>query len=159
LRRAGDEGIWPQVVRAIFLFRWAALALFSAVIFWIIWDQLWGRRLEIRSRQRALAQESLRFWRDLDKESTDRIHDRMAGEILRLIQRHYGIPAKALSRADMERILVDEKGMSAQHWKRIEEFLERAEAAKFAKESAKLDVQKQIAEGESLARLFGKTVE
>jgi hypothetical protein len=49
--------------------------------------------------------------------------------------------------------------MSAKHWKRIEEFLERAEAAKFAKDSAKLDVQKQIAEGESLARLFGKTVE
>ena len=59
-------------------------------------------------------------------------YELLTGAIFDLIDRRYNVGARSLSRVELERILVGERGMSEKVWLRIARILEFGETVRFA---------------------------
>jgi hypothetical protein len=81
-------------------------------------------------------------------------YESLSGAVYDAIDRRYPIGARGLSREELERILVDEKQLPTELWKRIDRILEYAEMVRFAssagavtEDNARRDLQKWVNEG------------
>jgi hypothetical protein len=142
-----SEARWVGVLRG--LFRMLATAI---LVFAIAWFYLGVRILRERARSAGsardadLAKKRLRDskgWDRLEKQAQLGLqglawneilefYERLCGALYDLLDRRFEISSRALSRGDLERELIDLRGMDRQIWQRIAKVLEYAEAVRFA---------------------------
>lgn len=128
-----------------------------------------GHRLKARSLQNAKSWENLKAaaqaaanggsWHD-----TTQAYEILGGIIFDALDRTYQVSSRAISRSELKTVLVDERGMSEESWRRVDELLEFSDLVRFAstagsesEASSRKELARWVAEGRSIVQLLEKT--
>jgi hypothetical protein len=127
------------------LWRWmyvlavAAVGLFGA---WVGFDLFRKYRLQGRKSAAARAKAKQKSWESLLSDAARagampwnevlQTYERLCENVLDVIDRVYGIGARALPRSEIRRILVDERGLNPTLWEPVGRLLEFNEMIRFA---------------------------
>jgi hypothetical protein len=154
--------------RAIF---WIAVSLILLFVGFVVRDSIRrGEKLKARS---ALSES--KNWDNLLVRASKvgngtgwnevvQIYELLMGAIFDAIDQVYSVGSRSLSRAELERILVENHGLSSDLWRKIASVLEYGEFVRFAISShtgadqkAKEDLSRWVKEGKALAKKLAKT--
>jgi hypothetical protein len=87
-----------------------------------------------------------------------RSYEALENSLFAAIDRGAHVSARALPRKELERILVEDRGLDVETWRRISSLLEHTEAVRFAGQAnergARVELAKWIDEAEKLAELL-----
>jgi hypothetical protein len=91
-----------------------------------------------------------------------RSYESLCGAIFDALDKRYKLGSRSLSRGDLKRLLVEERGLPAETWERLGKILEYAEMVRFASStgaisetSARQELAHWVQEAEKELVLFG----
>jgi|GEM_PF-508914 len=142
-----SESRIAPVLRVLFRMLGAVLVVFVGAWLYLTFQRLREHARNAGSLRSAdLARKKLqdsKAWETLEKQAQKGVqglafkevlefYERLCGALYDLLDRKYAITSRALSRSDLERELIDGRGLDARLWKKVSEILEYAEAVRFA---------------------------
>jgi hypothetical protein len=145
----------------------AGLLLFVTLIGIDFGKKAYGRG---QARREARARAEARSWEKLqalsveavngaDWETVSRGYELLNAMTIEALDRSYGIGARSLPRAEIRRLVVEERGMEPGRWEKIERLLEYTETMQFAgsagqefQRQARLDLGRWVREAEGVLK-------
>jgi hypothetical protein len=146
---------------------WGATLAFAAFFSFVLFDQLARRIGSKKSAPRSSTNQKLIQARAIAQKAKNgadwnevaRAYDGIAAALFDALDETYAVGARSYSREVLEQMLVGEKGMPADQWKRVKELLEFAELVKYASSTgvvseaqARERLADWVGEAEGLAR-------
>lgn len=144
-----SAGVWGEARAGLWKLLYGLTALLSAILVgWMAVNTIRGWRQTHLARQGEKGEREARGWKALLKRSNQvtslskddllSLYVQGSEGLLRDLDRRYQVQARSLSRSDLGRLLVTERGLSDEDWREISTLLEYSENLPFALSSGLL---------------------
>jgi hypothetical protein len=169
LKASGDSNVGFQGYPWWRWLYWLSVLGFVCFVGFVLFDKIQGRFRGMRSTREAKALANSKSWQRLRlaaRKASDGIawnevtatYELLCGAVYDVLDEAYDVGSRSLSRSALREALVNEKGLSSEIWKRVEQLLEFAEMVRFASSAgvvseaaARTQLARWVAEGEIIA--------